>query len=254
MDAEWNKLRYAKRPDPKDKGVGVWDETMVMEASDVRNGARQAGDTVHFLRIAELCMQKGSELAEDDPQRKFKGRAVCLGHEVRDEYFNYAEFQELSSNPPSMQAARALDCLGCTPDYTVKTGDARGAYTQSYLKGHVKTWVSLPSNRWPASWKGMKNPVCPLVLALYGHPDAGGYWEQHCDERICSLGFEKIAWEWPGVYWHPVKQALLVIYVDDFKLAAKHKDQDELWKGIKSVIDMDDELSLIHISEPTRPY
>ena len=28
-----------------------------------------------------------------------------------------------------------------------------------------------PRNRWPKEWKGMKDPVCPLRLASYGHPD-----------------------------------------------------------------------------------
>ncbi len=52
--------------------------------------------------------------------------------------------------------------------------DAERAYTQSWLGG-ITTWVRLPLDQWPASWKGMRDPVCKLVLALYGHPDSGGY-------------------------------------------------------------------------------
>ena len=47
---------------------------------------------------------------------------------------------------------------------------------------------------------------------------------------------------WPSVFWHPKKKALLVVYVDDSALAGHAKDQDALWKSIKSVIQMGDEV------------
>jgi hypothetical protein len=242
LDKEWEKLANHKRPDPKDKGVGCWDVGRVMEVDEVRAQARKEGKKVHIGRICELCVQKNSELKDDDPLKKYKGRAVFLGDNVKDEYFDWAEFGELGSNPPTMEAAKSLDCLGCLPGYSVKTGDAKGAYTQSYLKAEIVTWVHLPRDRWPKSWEGKyKNPVVPLVLALYGHPEAGGYWEEHCESKILALGWVKIGWEWPSVFWHPVKKAMLVISVDDFQLAAIDQDHDELWRGIKSVIDMDDE-------------
>ena len=50
MDAEWEKLRFLKRPHPTE-GVGAWDEGGVREAASVREEARQAGKTVHFGRI-----------------------------------------------------------------------------------------------------------------------------------------------------------------------------------------------------------
>ncbi len=79
----------------------------------------------------------------------------------------------------------ALGVMGSLPGYVVKTGDARGAYTQSLLKG-VETWVTLPDNRWPKPWtKKFRKPVVRFVLALYGHADAGGFWEEHCDEKAC---------------------------------------------------------------------
>ena len=31
----------------------------------------------------------------------------------------------------------------------------------------------------------------------------------------------------------------MIVYVDDFKLAAKHKEHDALWKAIRGVIEMD---------------
>ena len=108
----------------------------------------------------------------------------------------WAEFAEFSSNPPSMEASRAVDAVGSLDGYRFRYGDAKGAYTQSYLLG-VDTWVALPENRWPKHWRGKyKNPLVPLILALYGHPDAGGCWEAHCEGKILALGFVKIAEEW----------------------------------------------------------
>eukprot|EP00969_Alexandrium_andersonii_P272340 12035856-Alexandrium_andersonii.AAC.1 len=53
--------------------------------------------------------------------------------------------------------------------------DATQAYTQARLKGKL-TWVRLPEREWPEEWEknGMRDPVAPLLLAIYGHPDAGG--------------------------------------------------------------------------------
>ena len=81
-----------------------------------------------------------------------KGRAVLLGDTVRDQDFNWAEFSERGSSRPSVDAARALGAMGSLPGYVVKTGDARGANTQSLLRG-VETWVTLPERRWPNHWK-----------------------------------------------------------------------------------------------------
>ena len=49
-------------------------------------------------------------------------------------------------------------------------------------KVHVTTWVTLPPECRPKTkdgkdlWfqMGIRDPVVPLVRALYGHPDAGG--------------------------------------------------------------------------------
>ena len=56
--------------------------------------------------------------------------------------------------------------MGSLPGYRVKTGDARGAYTQARLPG-AETWATLPENHWPKRWIGTYHrPVVKLVLAL----------------------------------------------------------------------------------------
>ena len=81
-----------------------------------------------------------------------------------------------------MEAAKALDAMGSLPGYKVKTGDARGAYTQSLLRG-ADTWVILPEIRWPKLWKEVSEASCQVGLVLYGHAEAGGFWEEHCEDK-----------------------------------------------------------------------
>jgi hypothetical protein len=58
---------------------------------------------------------------------------------------------------------------------------------------------------------------------------------------LAMVGFSRIAEEWWGVYWNDQKNALLVVYVDDFKLAARAQDHNQIWKDLRSVISMDAE-------------
>ena len=67
MNAEWKRLW--------DKGV--WDHTGVREWSDVAREAQRTGKTVHLGRLFGLCVQKGSELPDEDP-RKSTNTGLCL--------------------------------------------------------------------------------------------------------------------------------------------------------------------------------
>ena len=102
---------------------------------------------------------------------------------------------------------------------------AEQAYTQAWLMG-TETWVRLPRDQWPKSWDGMEDPVCPLVLALYGHPDSGTDWEVHSQRHLISVGFQPIE-GWPSCFWHPERSLFLVVYVDDFKLSGPRNNLEE---------------------------
>ena len=124
---------------------------------------------------------KGAELADGDPEKKFKGRAVLDGSWVKGENYEVALFNEMGSSPASMQAGKAVDCFGLQPGYCIQQADAEAAYTQCDLTG-TPTWVRLPDDRWPDTWYMIdkfgkktprsRDPVCRLLRALYGHPDA----------------------------------------------------------------------------------
>ena len=78
----------------------------------------------------------------------------------------------------------------------------------------------------------MHDPVCPLILSLYGHPDSGGFWERHCESHLIEQGFETIQ-AWRSCYWHPKLKLFLIVYVDDFKLAGPTENLDEGWRLIQ---------------------
>ena len=131
------------------------------------------------------------------------------GSDVRDESHYLATFQDLGSAPASMSSGKFLDFLGLLPNWVLMQADAVRAYVQATLTG-VATWVRIPHEQWPKSWANMRDPVCPLVLALYGHPDAGTCWEQHCDEMLRTVGLEPIV-NRNGCYRHNALRAVLSI-------------------------------------------
>jgi len=189
MALEWKKL----------SDRGCWDLKGVKPKREVADRAKKDKDLkVHFGRIFGICVEKGSELPEGDKGRKFKGRYVFQGNEVRDEFHEYAIFNDLGSSPVTMEGSKMVDCFGRLPGHTIEQSDARQAYTQAEMGSTTpdedygpvvtETWVTLPEEFWPASWKDIVNPVCPLRYALYGHPDAGGYWEAHCEKHLGEVG------------------------------------------------------------------
>ena len=40
-------------------------------------------------------------------------------------------------------------------------------------------------------------------------------------------------------FWHPAKKAMLIIYVDDFKLACKREHSEVLWRDLRKEIVLD---------------
>ena len=230
LDLEWNKLE--SKP--------AWWYNTVQEWEHVASEARRTGEKVHVGKIFELCVEKGSELEKGNPLRKFKGRTVFQGNNVKDESSETALFAELGSSPANMEAAKALDCYGSAPGNRISQGDGKQAYTQTTLKG-PETWIRIPRNRWPKEGVGKyKDPVIRLVLALYGHPDSGGFWERHCESCLIKVGFKALHPEcWPSMFWHERLRLLLAVYVDDFKLAGPRENHDEGWKLIGEHIEMD---------------
>ena len=237
LKKEWDRLRACG-----DKGC--WDEANPRERSDVENEARKKGQVAHFGMVFDICVEKNHHLPAGSPGRKFKGRAVYQGNNVRDQDGNWAIFQDLASCPSTMAASKVADFYSLSPGHDGEQADAEMAYTQAEFHGPT-TWVGIPKEQWPSNWYDAKGkpkyrfPVCKLMKALYGHPDSGGLWEKHCDAHLQSIGFKEIA-SWRSVYFHDELRVLLVVYVDDFKMAGPKKGLCEAWRRIRLKIKVED--------------
>lgn len=139
-----------------------------------------------------------------------------------------------------MEAAKILDAYGSQPGFAKQQADARQAYTQAIFTG-VPTYLRLPRNRWPKHWQSLyRDPLVPMLFALYGHPDSGGIWERYFEENIGKNGWRPVLKEiWRSVFYHPKMDLLLVEYVDDLKMAGPRENLDNGWKSISEVIDID---------------
>ena len=100
----------------------------------------------------------------------------------------------------------------------------------------------------------MRRPVVPLLRAMYGHPDSGTYWEEHCNDAVESKGFVAIIKSsWPGTYFHPRLRLMLVIYVDDLELAGPASNMAEGWAMLWGVLNIDGPLPVdLFLGMPAR--
>ena len=179
-----------------------------------------------------------------DPRRKFKGRGVLLGNQVKNQNWEAAFFQDLRNSPASFEASRWVDFYGCLPGHDVKLADAIQAYIQANLSGPA-FWVELPEDAWPedVDVKKFRRPVVRLIKALYGHPD-GTMWEQHCDKRVRELGFVPVGEGWPSMYFHSKMKLLLDIYVDDLKMSGPAENLAKGWELPRTKLNIEPETDL----------
>ena len=111
---------------------------------------------------------------------------------------------------PPRCVGKACDAFGLLPGHETECADGESAYTQAKLGG-PPTRVRLPRDRWLPEREGKyRDPVVKLVLALYGHPDAGGFWEQHCEKALRAVGFEQCR-NWKSVFRHEKLNLMLVV-------------------------------------------
>ena len=229
MDDEYAGLRKA----------GVWLEDEVQEWNEVRKKAKKDGKEVHVGRIFGICVEKNTQFSKNDPLRKFKGRFVFQGNDVRNEYFEYAFFEDVASAPAALEAGKACDVHGSLDGHVIMQCDAQQAYIQTDLGGEIPTWVRLPREFWPKWWaKKYTDPVVPLIKALYGHPRAGNCWEKHAEAHFAKAGFLKIP-EWNSCYYNKKLKLFLTVYVDDLKMSGPRSTINEGWRLIRRSIDSD---------------
>ena len=138
----------------------------------VAKEARLAQEEVRFGSVFGFVVEKNTDLLVGDPRRKFKGRVVFQGNNVKNQNWGNAVFADLGSSPSSMEAGRLVDAFGLRPSYEIQQSDAVQAYLQAKIRGKP-TWILLPRDQWLESWRNMKKPGYRLNVAPYVHPDSG---------------------------------------------------------------------------------
>lgn len=190
----------------------------------------------------DLCHLKHSEQSEEfRALLKFlgyKGRVVFRGDKVRDESGFYAVFTEQGTSASHMAGGKFLDALARMPGMEGQISDAVSAYTQVELPEELETYITLPPRRRPKEWATFEDPVCRLRLNLYGHPLAGLLWEKYCEKALQKLNFAKIK-GWECMYIHKEHALFLSVYVDDFKMAGKAPNVQQMWPQIGKVLDLE---------------
>ena len=216
---------------------GTWEYESVREKEHVRAEAKASGVSVHFGKLMTIASIKFYELAKE--LRKKKGGIVYRGDCARDEHGAAAVYEELGTNPTSVQGLNTCLAYGSLPGNLCTAADAVKAYVQATLKSKYKTWIELPPELRPAWWKNkFVQPVVLLVKALYGHPDAGGMWEQHLKGILKKMGGEEIP-EFPGNFWFSGPRLMLSTYVDDLTLAGPLEHHQKFWSELANVVNVE---------------
>jgi hypothetical protein len=84
----------------------------------------------------------------------------------------------------------------------------------------------------------MYRPVCRLIKALYGHPEAGGHWERHLEKIVCEMGGTRIP-SHPSLFFFKDKQLLLTIYVDDLLLSGPEAEHQPFWATLSKKVSIE---------------
>ncbi|CAK0819868.1 unnamed protein product [Prorocentrum cordatum] len=214
--------------------------------------ARAAIDKAEVMtgRIFGILGETNAEVerAED---RRMKFRAVFQGSNIRTETGTAAVnlYEEVSNSPASFVAIRCTMAAAILKRLSITVRDALQAYLQARINvdGRIETWVEIPREWWPDSWfeGGDRSkplyvlPVRLLLLALYGHPEAGALWEKKLTQVLLGLGWHSVP-SWSGVFVH-ADGSMLTVYVDDLLLAALGCKADAHWEALCKSIEFKDE-------------
>ena len=199
-----------------------------------------------FSRIFGIMGIKNSEM--EDEFHKWKARVVLGGNNIKLADQTYAIFAESSAIPATMQATRCAIAVYSMRSTILELlqSDCIRAYVQTKLVG-PKTFIRLPKAWWPKKWldKGMVDPVCELLLALYGHPRAGDMWHDKIRAVLIRNGFAPEQ-GWPSVYCRSLKVdnvdccLCFVLYVDDLVMLGPKKALADLLVPIRKEILMEE--------------
>ena len=218
--------------------IGVWDDSTVMDRSDRQALAKRNGEDIHLAQLMAICSIKHWEIPS---KRKHKARVVFRGDDVVDQYGGAARFGQMCSTPTNIQAVNIAIFYGMVFGHVIRVADATKAFLQALLLARIATYVELPPEMWLPEWgQKYKRPTVLLLRALYGHPQAGAYWDQHLRKTLID-GMHCVAVDGhPSVFFHETWKLLIVVYVDDILVAGPSSSQDEFWVELRKTIELDE--------------
>ena len=215
---------------------GTWDASTVAEKSDVIEWAKANNVTVHFGEGLAICSIKNSEMPES--LQKHKGRFCFRAPTAKDQNGSLAIFQELSSKPVTIVVMNVSVAYGSIKGNKTTVADAIKAYVQSDLKCKDPTYIEIPRYLCPRAWAGMTRPVCRLIKALYGHPEAGAHWERHLSDIVKKLGGAVVP-SHPSCFFFAKTRLLLSIYVDDLMLSGPESEHEKFWAELGASVNIE---------------
>ena len=163
---------------------------------------------------------------------------------VRDENGAAKFYSDVSSCPAEIGSARTAVAYAAAVGGGVEAADAEAAYIQSELVGTPTfcilppEWVSYMSKEVQQAAAHMRMPVFRMLRSLYGHPQAGKFWEDHLVKVLESQGWRAIE-GMKSCYMNarkgsPHGSVFLCVYVDDFIMSGK--ELKPLWEQLQSKI------------------
>ena len=105
-----------------------------------------------------FCVMKNAELPVGDERRKYKYRVVFQGNKDKDQNWDVAVFNELASQPATMEASRIADIYSCFEGHTMQGRDVEQAYLQAEMEG-VSNHIAVMSNQNKSLSVGLQNNI-----------------------------------------------------------------------------------------------
>ena len=218
----------------------------------VRDLRGQQGGTISHA--AMLAYEKGSELAQGDPNRKAKGRFVVLGDQiwtVKDGRMGpkvNTGGHDYWCPVSSLKGVRMILDAALRKGHKLQSVDIESAYLQvrwdeerygtHYLLIPDEMVRYLPMEQQEA-YKAIKTrggvPVFPMARAIYGHPASGFLFVQKLVETLEKQGW--LSTDEAAVFRRG--ECSIAVYVDDILAAGPEEELAELWKELQQEFKMD---------------
>ena len=160
----------------------------------------------------------------DDTINKFKARLVARGFTQR----QGVDFEDTFAPTVRHDTLRLFLAVVCQEDLDCEQIDVNNAFTESVLKESI--YMQAPD--------GVDVPpghVLHLLRSIYGLKQAARNWNQLCAGHLIKMGFVQSGAD-PCLFVHPMRNMIVLVYVDDIPIAARRDTDDIAWfkKGFQA--------------------